>query len=579
MKHILLVDSNRDFLNDASTRVMISYEDIALDDVTSTEDIARKVSGKEKFLIAVSDRLIDEITPELAKAFPKHFVCGYCSDPANVKVFLELGVPCLGVVQLTDDLLEKVRVDKVQVYLPKPKKKPAPQPVVQEQPMYQSVNPATSVSSAPVTQVNAEVLRPVTSPQVTYGQNPQPPQSYETLIEPLQPIQPEQVAQPQQPVPPQQPQPAGYISQEQMMAMFQQFMTMQQGVQPAQPAQSVVAPPPISEPVSAVTQIEELHQENEKNFAEQALQEDLKVQAKKPAAVISVYSAKGGVGKTTLSSEIAVCLAMTSTGRRKLKVCVVDYNIDFGDVITTLAFGKDSLATSADWATEIKYRLGLGEAPESIQYTENEIKSDFLRTCKYGRAGNQIEVYGLIAPATHEDSMDIGEDELAIMLDNLINNGGFDYIICDTGNNTRDSSVVALQRAKHVLLVCNQDISTANCNNSFLDTMRKIDFNLGKVRIVVNNVVPSREARISVAEVQDAFSDYPCVGCVNRTMDVVAANNQGIPLVFDPDHEYTKQIRQITKFITDGERFVDEYTEPEKKKGFFFRKKRQKITR
>ena len=39
-----------------------------------------------------------------------------------------------------------------------------------------------------------------------------------------------------------------------------------------------------------------------------------------------------GVGKTTLSCELATYLALTSNGRNRYKVCIADFNIDFGDV-------------------------------------------------------------------------------------------------------------------------------------------------------------------------------------------------------------------------------------------------------
>lgn len=44
------------------------------------------------------------------------------------------------------------------------------------------------------------------------------------------------------------------------------------------------------------------------------------------------------IGKTTLSCELATYLALTSNGRNRYKVCIADFNIDFGDVKNTLNF-------------------------------------------------------------------------------------------------------------------------------------------------------------------------------------------------------------------------------------------------
>ena len=50
------------------------------------------------------------------------------------------------------------------------------------------------------------------------------------------------------------------------------------------------------------------------------------------AAVIAVFSPKGGVGKTTIAVNLA--LALTDKGSRQ--VCLVDFDLAFGDVAITL---------------------------------------------------------------------------------------------------------------------------------------------------------------------------------------------------------------------------------------------------
>ncbi|MFR3808696.1 MAG: hypothetical protein ACLTX3_07030 [Lachnospiraceae bacterium] len=54
--------------------------------------------------------------------------------------------------------------------------------------------------------------------------------------------------------------------------------------------------------------------------------------------------------------------------------------------------------------------------------------------------------------------MDISEEELKVMMHNLIYNGGFDFVICDTGNNTRDSSYMALMEADQSISCGNTEL-------------------------------------------------------------------------------------------------------------------------
>ena len=189
-------------------------------------------------------------------------------------------------------------------------------------------------------------------------------------------------------------------------------------------------------------------------------------------------------------------------------------------------------------------------------------------------------LYALLAPLTNEDSMDITSLQISIMLDNLILFGGFDFVICDTGNNTRDSSIISLERANEVLLIMTQDVNTANCNNSFLSTIYKIGFDMNKFRLVINKVRPAKEVAISAEELVEAFinpmtgKNYTCLAKIDDDNSVKQANNLGEPLVYQSSHGFTKKIALIAKEII-GDTFV--LSEP-KKNGFFskFKKKKNK---
>lgn len=296
--------------------------------------------------------------------------------------------------------------------------------------------------------------------------------------------------------------------------------------------------------------------------AEYAVDDDLGYHTK-PAKVITCYSAKGGVGKTTLACEIAEFLAMMENGRSNYKVCLVDFNIDFGDVLNTLMLDPQG-PNMTEWDANIKSRLQRGDDPDDITYTKEQIE-------RYLQYDDDTGLAVLVAPISNEDSMDFDDEEFPIIVNNLKKYGGFDYVIFDTGNNTRDSSFIALQSSDAVYLVLTQSINAASDNGGLLSTIRMIGFDMNKIKLVINMARPSKAVNISVDEIIENFINpetdepYEVAAVINYSTDVIKASNDGIPLVKDGKNEFTKQIAQIVSDLTQHEFSIPE----PKKKGLF----------
>ena len=218
-----------------------------------------------------------------------------------------------------------------------------------------------------------------------------------------------------------------------------------------------------------------------------------------------------------------------------------------------------------EWAMDIKEMIDEGHAADKITFTAPQIESYLQRNEKSG-------LYALLAPISNIDSMDITDVEIEVMLNNLINYGDFDFIICDTGNNTRDSTYLAIEKADDILLVMTQDINTANCNIKALDTLDATDLqNMDSIRLVINKVQPDKLVGISVEEIEryvknpqtnERFETYAVIRDSN---EVKNAENRAEPVVYNPNSDFTKAIGAIASRLI-GDNFVLE--PPKKKKRF-----------
>lgn len=302
-------------------------------------------------------------------------------------------------------------------------------------------------------------------------------------------------------------------------------------------------------PQTRVSSIMELREARMKREAELLLKKEKEKDTKNETAIsLVVTSTKGGVGKTTIATQLACCIALTSHGRGRFKACIVDFDTGFGDVCTALDYDLKG-PTITLWLDDIRQRIKAGETKDQIVYTQEEIMGFLQRKEDTG-------LYALLAPQTHIDSLDVTADELSVIMRNLKENAGLDYIVYDTGNDLKDSTLLALDQAEYVLLVATQDISCAHCLDMFIRTMESIRFDMSKVRLVINNIMSAKATGISVAELQESFQ-YPCWAKIKHDPAIIRSNNFGKPVVFSATHDVTKQMRTIIQQLNEKDQQLD----------------------
>lgn len=493
MLKFIVVDARKNFLDDIRTRLLLDDErniDV-VSELSSADNLHNAINAYKPDIVAICENIVE--TQEDWN-YADVTIVGYALTEYGTSLFGKFGLPCYGIVRNTAHLLNLMEG-------PIPKSETSEMAKTAQQPVANTPVTENAPEKISEKREDNEDNKGHVATTLEYRDTTASPDENDTLTEtiesaPKQNIRDEYNKQPQ------------YVQ-------------------------------------TRKSQIEQLHERKKIILQEDAAQEKLNadlIRKKKPAQVVTVYSSKGGVGKTTLSTEIASYLALTEHGRGRYQVCIADYNIDFGDVRATLGLQNDGPDMTI-WAMDIRERIQNGEAPENIQYTKSEIG-------EYLQEVDKIGLYALCAPNTHEESMDIGQNELAVMLRNLVQNGGFDFVVCDTGNNTRDSSFCALEMADHIFLVVTQDVNAASCNKSVLETFEAIDFDMSKIRLVINKIMPVKYTGVQTKDLEDYFDKFPCVARIKNDMDIVKTNNLSQPIVLQPNHDVTKELQKIVAFLT-----------------------------
>lgn len=182
---------------------------------------------------------------------------------------------------------------------------------------------------------------------------------------------------------------------------------------------------------------------------------------RKPAAgmVITVFGAKGGIGKTTIATNLSAALAHGSHA----SVALVDIDTRFGDVAIMLDSTIES--TIVDVARDLD------------KLDRNSIRR-YLTTHRSG-------VSLLPAP------MDPGgwDDVYPAHIEKIVNllAQTHDYVILDTPGAFNDNVAAALEVATVVLLVTSLDMASIKNTSVMLSMMRSYEFPEEKVRLTVNH--------------------------------------------------------------------------------------------
>lgn len=241
------------------------------------------------------------------------------------------------------------------------------------------------------------------------------------------------------------------------------------------------------------------------------------------STTVVVMSAKGGVGKSTVATGLAVGLAQHAP----MSTVLVDLDIQFGDAATLLDLTPEHSIADA---------FGSSAARDTL------VLKTFLTAHPAG--------FYVLAGA---ESPTVGDHPRPADVKHLLKQlaSQFRYVVVDTGAGLSDQTLAALEGADEVVVVSSMDVTSIRAVRKELDLLGELDLLTVRRRVLVN--FADRNSGLTVQDVEKVVG-LPVGVVVPRSPDVTVAGNRGESLMLaKKPGPVAKAIGQLVKAVAEGD--------------------------
>jgi len=239
--------------------------------------------------------------------------------------------------------------------------------------------------------------------------------------------------------------------------------------------------------------------------------------------IVTVFSAKGGVGCSTVAVNLAIALQQSAA----IKVAVVDTSLQFGDVGVLLnLYASRTIADLADNADDL----------------DDELISDVFLAHSSG-------IKALLAPPRPEEADTVTPALISRVVDRL--RTMFDIIIVDTGSVLDDVVLNVLDLSDKIMVITTPEIPSIKDAKLFFEVTEALEYERERIIFVLNKA----DRRINIrAEDIEANIKYPIRGQLPLDeRSVTTAVNQGVPFVLgDKNSALTQATIQLGKYLLEA---------------------------
>jgi pilus assembly protein CpaE len=239
--------------------------------------------------------------------------------------------------------------------------------------------------------------------------------------------------------------------------------------------------------------------------------------------LISVFSTKGGAGKSVVASNLAVLLARETTA----PVCLVDADLQFGDVAVMM---------------KLTPQHTIVDAVAAIHRLDAQLLQSLL--VRHDPSG----LYVLPAPVEPAFADQVsGADMVRIV---KILQSFCAYVVIDTPAHFNDVVLALLEESDDILLISGMDIPNIKNVKLGLQTLRLLNIPVSKLKLVLNR--SNSKVKLDIGEVERTLQMKADV-LIPSDILVPQSVNKGVPAVIDaPKSGVSRSLEQLASLFVDS---------------------------
>ncbi len=240
--------------------------------------------------------------------------------------------------------------------------------------------------------------------------------------------------------------------------------------------------------------------------------------------IISVFSNKGGIGKTSLATNLALELAKIT----KENIALIDLNFQMGDITTFL---------------DLKPSFNISYMLENLDKINETFLLSTLERYK------KTSLYVLADPPYFKQADNIQPRQITKLFNTLKET--FSYIIVDAEASFEGKNIAALDNSDLVLLVSVANLPALRNTQRCLELFEKLGYDKEKVKIIINRYMENDE--IKEADIEKVLSKKIYWKIPNNYFAIMTAINKGIPVSeINDSTNIARSYKDLAQYISDN---------------------------